>query len=151
MGGAWRAPGPPPLSSAKKKKRGKRERKEKKKKRGKRKRDIKKLRCYNLFFCAYIGTYALSHINVINCHMPHAHFNTYTCRFSVIYRFTLNDPFLYRPIPIIQKKKKKKNTFIGNRSRDFQYDVGKKYSAANFFTVKQYQYPVGHFQKIVGS
>ena len=42
-------PGPP------KKKRGERERKEKKKKRGKRKRDIKKLRCHNLFFCAYIG------------------------------------------------------------------------------------------------
>ena len=26
------------------------------------------------------------------------------------------------------KKKKKKKTFIGNRSRDFQYDVGKKYA-----------------------
>ena len=37
------------------KKRGERERKEKKKKRGKRKRDIKKLRCHILFFCAYIG------------------------------------------------------------------------------------------------
>ena len=47
-----------PPSSAKKKKKKKRrerERKEKKKKRGKRKRDIKKLRCHNLFFCAYIG------------------------------------------------------------------------------------------------
>ena len=55
-GGAPAGPGPPP-SSAKKKKRGERERKEKKKKRGKRKRkrDIKKLRCHNLFFCAYIG------------------------------------------------------------------------------------------------
>ena len=50
-GGARRARAPP--SSAKKKKRGERERKEKKKKRGKRKRDIK-LRCHNLFFCAYI-------------------------------------------------------------------------------------------------
>ena len=52
-GGARRARAPPP--PPKKKKRGERERKEKKKKRGKRKRDIKKLRCHNLFFCAYIG------------------------------------------------------------------------------------------------
>ena len=29
--------------------------KERKEKRGKRRRDIKKLRCHNLFFCAYIG------------------------------------------------------------------------------------------------
>ena len=51
-GGGPAGPGPPPLLRPKKKKRGERERKEKKKKRGKRKRDIKKLRCYNLFFCA---------------------------------------------------------------------------------------------------
>ena len=55
-GGRPGVPGPPPLlRQKKKKKRGERERKEKKNKRGKRKRDIKKLRCHNLFFCVYIG------------------------------------------------------------------------------------------------
>ena len=55
-GGRPGVPGPPPPPPKKKKKKGgERERKEKKKKRGKRKRDIKKLRCHNLFFCAYIG------------------------------------------------------------------------------------------------
>ena len=31
-------------------------------------------------------------------------------------------------IGLLHNSKKKKNTFIGNRSRDFQYDVGKKYA-----------------------
>ena len=51
--GSRGAGGPSPPPPPPKKKGGERERKEKKKKRGKRKRDIKKLRCHNLFFCAY--------------------------------------------------------------------------------------------------
>ena len=51
-GGARRARAPP--SSAKKKE-GRKGKERKEKERGKRKRDIKKLRCHNLFFCAYIG------------------------------------------------------------------------------------------------
>ena len=54
-GGGAGGPGPPPPPPKKKEGRKGKERKEKKKKRGKRKRDIKKLRCHNLFFCAYIG------------------------------------------------------------------------------------------------
>ena len=57
QGGGAGGPGPPLLRQ--KKKRGEKgkgkKRKRGKGKRGKRKRDIKKLRCHNLFFCAYIG------------------------------------------------------------------------------------------------